>query len=52
MTCLGCKHGTVIEDSDGKYHTICTKVGSEYFLTPINLVFGACDKGEVEEDEE
>ena len=52
MNCLDCKHCTVIDDSEGEYHDICTKVGSEYFLKPINLVFGACDKGEEEEDEE
>lgn len=52
MICLDCRYAEVIEDSKGKYHNICTKVESPRFMTPVSILFGSCDEGEPEEDEE
>lgn len=52
MTCLGCRYSTVITDSKGKYHHICTKVESPEFMEPVDYIFGHCDKGEPEGEDE
>ena len=51
--CLFCKHANeMIRDNHGELHTICACVESEYFLTPIDIAFGRCDREEREVDED
>lgn len=50
--CLQCKYRVIIEDSNGKYHSICTCCESENFLEEVLAVFERCDYGELEFDED
>lgn len=52
MLCLDCRYATVITDSKGKHHSICTRVESQKFMEPVDYIFESCDEGEPEEDAE
>lgn len=50
--CLFCKYTEVVRDNHDNTHTICVCEESENFLKPVSIVWGKCDEGEKETDEE
>ena len=47
--CLYCMYTHVVADSDGNYHSVCTKCESPEFMQRVNIAYDGCEYGSKED---